>query len=333
MKVVLRVLLALVVLWSGLWWGAGFLVRSSISSWFEMRAAEGWRAEFADMTSGGFPTRHLTTLESPALADPATGAAWQADSLDFESGAIWPGRITARFAQTPQRLSYFDQTVALTADGMEADLHLKPGAALELERMALTSGAWAMTGDDEPLLKADTLTVAMDQQDIAETYHFDIQADQFTPGPQMRRFLRGSERLPDAFDALQLDMTVTFDRPWDRAALEERRPQPVAIDLTLVEAQWGALRILAAGDLDVDQTGVPTGSITIKAENWREMLVIAQKSGALPRDTVGPIERALNLISGLGGNPNALDVKLNLRDGFIAVGPIPLGQAPRIILR
>ena len=329
----IKVIIGLGLVWSLWWWGAGFALRQGITNWFDIQEARGWQADMHDMTTAGYPLRHITTLSSPALADPATGTAWQADWLRLDSSAAWPGRQNLHFPATPQRLSYFDQTVVIAAQGMVARLHLHPGFALTLERMELTSADWQINGDTTPIMSGTSLVLAMVQSDQPTTYQFNIDAAEFSPGARLRRLIGSAGSLPDSFEALTLDMTVTFDQVWDRKALEQRRPQPVAIDLKLAELHWGALRLMAAGKLTVDSDGIPSGAITLKADNWREMLTMAQASGAIPSQAVKPAERALKLLASLGGNRNTLDVQFNLVDGFIALGPFPLGPAPRLILR
>lgn len=329
----LKIVIGLSVAWSLYWAAAAYGLRQGISGWFDTQAARGWQADYAALSTSGFPVSHAHTLQSPALADPATGTAWQADWLRLESPAIWPGRQTVSFADTPQRFSYFDQTAILEADDMQAELNLHPGIALELERMTLNAGDWRVTDDSTEVLSADSLTLSMIQGETPETYVFDGVADRFSPGDGLRRATRSMDSLPRSFETLQVQATVTFDRAWDRAALETRRPQPREIALKLAEMHWGALRLRAAGDLTVDEQGIPTGALSIQAENWREMLAMAESAGAIPVQAVAPAERVLNMLAGLGGNPATLDVQLNFRDGFVAFGPLPLGPAPRLILR
>ena len=330
---VVKWVLGLVLAWSLYWAGAGWWMQKSVADWFALQAARGWQADYADLSLSGFPTRHVTTLDSPALADPAAGTAWQAERLGIDSRAIWPGHVTLRFADAPQRLSYFDQTLTLTTQDMAADLRLHPGLALELEHLSLQSSAWAMTQEAEPLASAEALVLSKTQTDEPAVYTIKMKADGFAPGDRLRRAADITETLPEAFETLELDATITWDKPWDRSALETARPQPRHVDLRLAEAQWGALRLLAAGEFTVDRDGLPDGTITIKAENWRDMLAIAVDSGALPPSAATTAERTLGFLEGLGGNPNALDLRLNLRAGAVALGPIPLGPAPRLILR
>ncbi|WP_171181321.1 DUF2125 domain-containing protein [Ruegeria sp. HKCCA4633] len=333
MRRLLRVFIFIAALWSIYWFIAGFGLRNAITGWFDQQQELGWQAEFSEVETAGYPTHHMTRLNNPALADPVTGTAWSADWIEFESPAIWPGRQILRFADTPQRLSYFDQTATIEADALQAQLQLRPGVALVLEKMALTAGPWSITENAQALAAGGTLELLMEQTATPEAYNMAVRVDGFAPGDELRDLMKSAASLPQAFDTLELDMVATFSKPWDRSALEQGRPQPVRIDLKLAEAKWGGLRLFATGALDVDEQGIPTGEIAVKAENWRDMIAMANAAGALPDQAVDPVTRALNFMAGLGGNPNALDLQLNLRDGFVALGPLPLGPAPRLILR
>ena len=80
------------------------------------------------------------------------------------------------------------------------------------------------------------LTMGMTQDEtVPETYAIQLDIPDFAPGPRLRGWMGSAESLPDTFGALQMDMGVRFDRPWDRRALDERRPQPQRIDLRLAE--------------------------------------------------------------------------------------------------
>ena len=328
-----RVLITLAILWSAYWAIAGYGLRSAITGWFDRQQELGWQADFSDVETAGYPLHHRTRLNNPALADPVNGTAWSADWIELQSPAIWPGRQLLRFADTPQRLSDFDQTATIQASELQAELHLRPGVALELGRMALTSGPWSVARDGADTVAGGSLNLVMEQTDQPETYAIGVSSDTFTPGEDLRALMRTAASLPQSFETLELDMNVSFDKTWDRSALEQRRPQPRAIDLHLAEVKWGELRLFATGQLDVDEQGIPTGEVAVKAENWRDMIAMANAAGALPDQAVDPVTRALNLLAGLGGNPNALDLQLNFRDGFVALGPLPLGPAPRLILR
>ena len=199
--------------------------------------------------------------------------------------------------------------------------------------MALTSGSWSLTGAEGVGLMAGGVTLSAAQADVPTRYTVVATAPELRPGAAWRARLRIPEDWPLTFDAFRADMTMEFDRTWDRRAIEERRPQPTRIVIRHAEAVWGELRIKAAAELDVDQAGYPTGTLSLQARNWREMLALAEASGVLAGGLRQQAERALSTLASLTGNPNAIDVQLNFAGGLVAVGFIPLGPAPRLFLR
>ena len=87
------------------------------------------------------------------------------------------------------------------------------------------------------------------------------------------------------------------------------------------------------GDLAVDTAGVPTGALAIQAKDWRAMLDLAVVTGAVAPEFFTTVEGMLQLLAGMSGNPESIDATLNFRGGRMAIGIIPLGAAPRIVLR
>ena len=132
MRRLIRVLIFIAIAWSAYWFIAGYGLRTALTGWFDKQQELGWQADFSDVETAGYPSHHMTRLLNPALADPVNGTAWSADWIEFQSPAIWPGRQVLHFADTPQRLSYFDQTATIQADALQAELQLQPGVALVL---------------------------------------------------------------------------------------------------------------------------------------------------------------------------------------------------------
>ncbi|MEO0380260.1 MAG: DUF2125 domain-containing protein [Pseudomonadota bacterium] len=318
--------------WSAWWWAASSALQGGITTWFDARVADGWQAELGDISGGGFPFELRASLSDIAVADPDAGLAMQTDDLIVIAPAYWPGDVTLLLDEGPILLaSPLGRSTLTMQDGTMA-LNLHPGTALELEKLGWTSGAWQLQDDAGTQIEAETLALTMTQT-TAATYDFNAQASALAPGEPTRARLRLPDTFPRAFDSLMLHATVTFDRPWDRRALSTARPQPRQIRLHLAEAKWGDLNLNFAADLSVDSAGVPDGNVSIQAENWRAMLDLAQASGTLPEALRGRAENVLQVLAGASGNPDTLDVDLTLRDGGIFLGFLPIGPAPRLILR
>jgi hypothetical protein len=327
--------LVLVVLpWSGWWLLAGASLRSGLDDWLAERRDAGWQAEAGEIATRGYPLTLETTLRDVALADPGTGAAVAMSSLVISSPTWWPGHVTVRFPQDTIGLASPQGRASLMADQGTAVLRLHPGSDLELQEMSLTSGPWGLTEPAGDVVSAMDLTVAMAQDETApQTYGFAVNATDLKPGRLPREALFIPEDWPLTFEAFSLDMTVAFDRVWDRTAIEQSRPQPRRVDLTLAEAAWGPMQMRAAAELDIDAKGIPEGTVTLQARNWREMLSVAQRAGVLSENWRPQVERLLAALAGSDGNPDAFDVTLTFRNGLVSLGFLPIGPAPRIVLR
>ena len=320
------------ILWSGWWLVASISIRTGIATWFESREAEGWQAELGELTGGGFPLSLQTSLRDVALADPDAGLALQTSRLDISAPAWWPGDVTVSLDDTPILMaSPLGRSTLVMESGVMA-LHLHPSSALELETLGWTSDAWQLNDAAGTQVEAESLTLTM-AQTTGPTYDLNAQANQFAPGDATRARLRLPDNFPRAFDSLTLQATVTFDTEWDRRALDTARPQPRRIDLHLAEARWGDLRLNFAAALDVDSAGVPTGDVSLQAENWNTMLDLAEASGILPNSLRGQAEGILRMLAGASGHPDNLDVDLTLRDGAIYLAFFPIAPVPRLIIR
>ncbi|MFS4580612.1 DUF2125 domain-containing protein [Phaeobacter sp. C3_T13_0] len=328
-KLVLIAALALGLYWALTAWG----LRQGIEGWFAEQQRQGWQAEYAELYSSGFPLRHVHRITAPALADPGTGAAWRADWLEIRSTAIWPGNLTLLLPDTTQRVSYFDDTATIRANDLRADLQLAPGLALEMEQLSLRAQHWSAQGKDDVDLEGQSLSLEMQQMADPNVYQISGSAGGLTPSPLLRQRLAAAEGLPDRLETITLDMAVRFDTSWDRNVIELRRPQPRHIILRLAETRWGPMRLKATGELTIDETGQPDGKLALQVENWQDILHMAEASGALHPSARLGVERVLRVFARLGGNHRDLDLSLTFSSGFATLGPIPIGPAPRLILR
>jgi len=334
MRLMLGIVMTAAALWSGYWYLGSTGVTTAFESWFKARRADGWVAEYSDIATRGFPNRFDTTFTDISLADTHTGLAWEAPifqilALSYKPNhaiAVWPDR---QLLATPL------EKYVVSSEDMRASLVTGADITLPLERATLTAESLNITPDDsDQPTRIAALTLAAERATASpSTYRLGFRADGLAPSLPWRVRIDPAGSLPDQLDALSADLTVTFDKPWDRSTIEIARPQPRRIKVRLAEARWGKLELQAAGEVDVDQQGLPTGELVIKARNWRDILDLAVATGNLPQGFADTLRDGLGLVSQMAGNPKTLDVPLNFRNGRVLLGPVPLGPAPVLILR
>ncbi len=319
--------------WGGYWLVGARTTESAFSGWFEARRADGWVAEYDDLNTAGFPNRFDTTFTGLSLADPDNDLAWEAPLFQVLTLSYTPHKFIAVWPHE-QVLARPDQRLTIASDDMRASISFVPDLTMPVDHATFeTSGAdIASSNGWQSRIGHGQLSIRRTPGGAANSYDLYLAATDMVPGDDYMQTLRGVANLPDVIDSVTVNGRATFDAPWDRFAVERRRPQPTRIELDSLDAAWGDLALAATGALDVAADGTPTGEIAVKATNWREMIALAEATGALSADWVVPLTRALEALAGLSGDPETLDVPLRFGRGLMSVGPIPVGAAPKIRL-
>lgn len=313
------------------WWAVGHTAyEKGLSAWIEQRRAEGWAADVGSLHTAGFPNRFDTTLTDLRLADPETGVAWTAPFLQFLSLAYKPHQVIAVLPEKHQfstPVGAFD----ISHKDARASLFLKAETALGLDQAIFVFEDLQLEAEEGWTTRLTSGRFAAESVAAAEnTYRLGADVAGFTPTIALRRLLDPARVLPETVESLRFDATTAFDRPWDRFAIEDARPQPTRIDLMELSARWGTATFRAAGEVDVTEAGYPEGEITIRAVEWRKILDMAVASGVLPESAADPLERGLELMS---GPRDTLDTTIGFSGGFVRLGIIPIAPAPRIVIR
>jgi len=333
MRAMLIAILAAAALWSGWWYIGARGLDGDLRAWLDGRADAGWVANYTDIAVQGFPNRFDSTITGLELADPATGVAWTAPTfqilrLSYDADhviAVWPGQ---------QSLASPHQRITIDSAEARASVVFRPGSDFELDRLSaiardlrLNSNAGWSAELAEGRLATRPSEATPGHTDLA------IEATRLRPASPALAQLAAMDILPGVIDRLRIDATLGFDAPWDRAAVETRRPAITALELDKAELVWGQAEIWAAGELSFDRAGLASGSVTVKAKNWRDLLQVAVASGWLPQAMAETLEQGLGLLAGLSGSSKTPDAPLTFRRGKVSFGPIPLGSLPPLQLR
>ncbi len=334
MRLLITLILIASVGWAAYWFVGSNGVQSGFAAWFEDRRSKGWAAEYTTLETKGFPNRFDTTFTDLVLADTNTGLAWEAPFFQLLALSYRPTHVIAIWPDSQLIATPIEKYKVHSTD-MRASFAIEPDTYLSLDRAILTAediAIWASNSEQPTQIKALNLAVEHVPTTPSD-YRLGISADGFSPALPWRVQVDPAGTLPETLDALSADITVTFDEPWDRRAVEIERPQPIKIAIKLAEARWGQLALQAAGSVTVDKNGRPTGEIVIKARNWREILRLAVASGMIPQSIAEPLENGLGVLAQLAGNPKTLDIPLNFSNGSVNLGPVPIGPAPILTLR
>ncbi len=338
MRILVAICVALAAAWAGYWFIGSTALKSGITAWFVARQSEGWVADYSDLSVQGFPSRFDTTLDNLKLSDPASGLGWEVPFFQLMTLSYTPNHVIAVWPHE-QRIVTPDGAYTLASRDMRASLVVGASTALAPKRANLTAEGLAWTpevGGDSTSVEA--LRLAAERIEPVSggsdaRYHLGLAAEGVAPATSSLALIDAEGTLPRVIETLNADLTVEFSAPWDRFAIEDARPQPTRVEVTRIAASWGAMSMEASGTLDVDAQGIPVGTITIKARNWRDMLALVSGVGLLTPDAATMAENALGLVANASADDKTLEIPLFFESGRIWLGPLPIADAPILRLQ
>lgn len=318
-------------LWCGWWWLASAAMGRAGEAQFDVMREQGWDIAATDTISGGFPLaleRHMTGI---TLTDPE-GITYDIPDLRISAKAYWPGNAMVFLPSDPIVISLGERPfmfVQLT--DATASLRLRAGTALQLQNANISSAAWLINTPSGNLLSAEDLRLDLTQDsDIEEAYAFDITASDLSPGDLIRAAMRVPQNAPLTFDAYDASGLVRFDAPLSRHLLTGQPPQPRAVRIDQAEITWGTLGLSTTANVTVDAAGTPDGEMTMKVDNWRQMLEYTQRAGAITAQQSQQATLMLSIFANMSGTPGDISVTLRAQNGQLNINGIGLGPAPKI---
>lgn len=338
----MRALLAIVVLaslgWSGWWYVNAQMRQGAIEDWLAERRADGWVAELDDLRVRGFPNRIDTVAQGLRLADPASDWSWAAPEFQILSLSYQPHHVIAVWPGTQVVASPYERVEALS-ESLRGSVVFAPDTTLALERAAIEIDGMAITGATGWQAAIGSAMLAVRRTDPVPAtpdqtaYEVSFRSSALSLPDAWRAGIDRAGVLPETIETALVDTVQIYDRPWDRAAVEGATPRLQRVRISDLRLSWGRLDLRGQGTLDVDAEGFAEGEIELRARNWREMLEIAEASGAIGSNMSGAVRTGLELLARFSGDPDVLELPLTFADGRARLGPIGIGAAPRLARR
>jgi hypothetical protein len=333
----MRILLAIAVTaglgWSGWWFWNASMREAAIEDWLAERRAAGWIAEAADVSVQGFPNRLDLIVQRLELADPVAEWSWSAPEFQVLSLtwtphhviSVWPGE---QVVATPY------ETVRIASETLRGSVVFEPRPGLALDRSAIEIGEMRIAGESgwEATLGRAILATRQAAGEGAPDHAHDVsfEAEALALPASWTAGLERTGVLPGRMESAAIDATLAFDGPWSRTTVETRPPRLQEATVRDLRVSWGRLDLRARGTLAADDEGFADGTLSLRVRNWEEMLEVAVNAGLIGRSAARGVETALGLIARLSSDRNTIEIPLVFEDGRARIGPVPVGDAPRI---
>ena len=330
MRRTLLLVITLAAVWGGYWWSGALAMERGFRAWLDARAAEGWVASYESVETHGFPSRFDTSFRDLALQPPGGPWAWRAPLFQTLMLSYAPNRAVAAWPG-PQTLLTPTGRIDLEGQELRASVRLGVAARLPLEEFRAVARGLEIRGEGGWRAGAEEASLATVASPAAPNgQRLGLLLRDLRPPEAVRALVDPAGAMPGGLDRLHIDAVLGFDAPWDRRALEERAPRLTGLALREAALVWGELAITAEGGVEIDAGGVPEGRIELRVEGWRRLVDLLREAGLLGEGLAPLTMRALEALAGLSPDPDAIEAPLSFQGGFVSLGPIPLGPAPRL---
>lgn len=324
MRAVLWLVLVLGLLWAGYWFVGSRAVESSVAGWFADQQAAGMVAENKGIAVAGFADRFDLTVTEPKLADPATGWGWQAPFAQVLAMTWKPWHLIAALPHTQEITAPDGQKVNVNSSRLMASLLMKPAVGLPPRRLVVEGEGLALASNAGWTLGADKAVLAA-EEDPTRTNSLRLGADvtKITVPASLAT-------LPDLGPEAALihaDVSLGLSEP---LAWAMEGAAVTAVHVTAVQVTWGKMDLTASGEVTANADGLAEGKVDMHLKGWQSLPALVVALGLVPPQNEVTVQRGLEFLSKTGKDPDVLTLPLTFAKGYMSLGPLPLGPAPRL---
>ena len=328
--------------WTAIWYVAAGRVADHVLAWERQQRAEGWTISHGPPQRSGWPMAAGVRLPGLRVAAGAQylpgGIVWQADALTLAVDIRHPNKLFWGVTGRQTVKAGVGPAIPFQATTFAGQVALAPNQPSRLFQLHATSLIAAVTGGGgtpQPLTVATLDAAETDDTNADAAGNALVLAATMTGvglPPHLLPGLGGSLR------SLSFDAAVSGPVPAQGSA-----PAPTALATEALATAWrnagGTVGLralhLADGPLSADGQGRfqlnaflrPEGSVALHLSGVNETVDRLAENGTLTRPEATAIRAVLGLMMRPAG-ADTLDAPLNLRDGILAAGAIPLLRLP-----
>ncbi|MBE0413340.1 DUF2125 domain-containing protein [Yoonia sp.] len=309
-------------LYGGYWFiGARAIKDNMIAGLADLRQS-GWDVRYDEVETIGFPSRFDTTITDIALRSSDQQFGWQGAFVQVFALSYQPNRF---IAVLPQQFSTVlqGQRFDVQNDRLRSSAAVKARRDLSLSEITVEADQVQLSAPDGTITRFDRGLAAIRASQQGENrYDIYLALDHVFSTATMAG-------LPDTLTRVAIDGAVGFDRPLDRHGLAGTGAPPVlnTLELRNLTLDTPDLSLTATGQVDIDALGVPEGRITLRTAQWRRLIDELVTAGVIAPDMQRTV---MNVAQAMVTGGDVLVLPVTFQNGFMSIGPLPLGPAPRL---
>lgn len=316
-------------LWTAGWFAASHYVQKQVVRWADQQAGQGVTVAFETLDMTGFPSRIILKMAKPHVDGIVLDerVAWRGEHVTITTRPWAPWRLHVEAPGRHELSLGAGLNLKGTVETLRADIIT--GGELP-EQLTLDLAGVDLTGDARVLMDALQVTLKHNAEITASGEGLSIEL----AGTNLTLPLHGGWGLGN--NIANIEALLKVNGPVKLGAFPERlttwRDVGGMVEVERLKIRSGPLAIAAAGTVSLDANMQPIAALSTKIEGLFQVLAIMRKQGIV-RD--GDAVLATMVLSALakrppGGGKPAINLAVNIADGKLMLGPVPVLSVPKI---
>ncbi len=298
--------------WSVYWVIGGRIMDERVERWLDFPADSGWSVAYDSVALAGYPNRFDTTVTGFELRHKDSEAAWRINplrlfALSYQPQkfiAVWPAEQTVILPRGGVVDVFTDDMRASMSFGVDA----LPYEAVVSIKGALLATPMGAVPIEDVLLAMRAVDGAGDGAGSGADYDVDMRVDGLY--------------LPVQDEPSRIDGHIRA-----RVVMDEAR-----VDIMSSNVRLEGVVLQATGSLGADADGYLTGDLSVAVQNYTELPALLAVYGVIKPTMAARVGKTLSFISALALDKSRVSVPLRFDGGKMYLGPLPIGEAPRITI-
>ncbi len=319
----------LALIYSGYWAVGSYALKNTVQNQLTTLENNGWSVDYSALNTRGFPSRFDTTATDLSIIAPDQSISYMTEIVQVLALSYRPNHAIIAFAPE-QSLVLDGLPIEIASDGLRASVGVNANTSLSLDAITAEAKSLQFNLEQGTISSLSDALLAMRESSAApNTYDTYFTSSDIAWPALILGQLPTDNRLPETIDAATIDAAVTLDRPIDRLTLSAWQTDPAnlrGVDLRSLSITWGPFIISGNGSFTIDELGMPDGTITLTANDWKGILAAAQSLGVISEQYQF---MAQSIGETLSQGDDRLALPITVANGNLSIGPLPLGPAPK----
>ena len=322
MRILSLAMLVIFIFWSLFWWNATQKMENLVERWFHQQTI-GLDRKYEKISIDGFPNRVDLTIKN---------ASFSKYKREFSISAKLIQLLTLFYKQDqiitvikpPINIKYMNKHFKVEGDFLKSSLNF--GKEKELLKIVTEGSNLKLIDPNKYEWGLTDLLFASEKEPktLSSTYRSHLTLHNVTVPIRYLNLSNHTDIVDPIIKKISFNGTSSLTQDFYNSPSLKKTSE---INDLIIEIDWGLIKSSLTGNLNFSDNSIINGSFKIMIINWQDLLLILHEEKILNEKLFKTIKASLTFIaSQTKDGDQSLKIPINVKNNFIFLGPIKIGE-------